>query len=59
MHAVVSVGVAQDELPVLDLAEDVRENGDLKRERPREFERLKAKFAAWDKQVLPRLAESR
>ena len=39
---------------LFDLAVDVRENGDLKGERPREFERLKAEFARWDKQVLPR-----
>jgi arylsulfatase A-like enzyme len=39
---------------LFDLAADVRENGDLKRERPREFEQLKAEFARWDKQVLPR-----
>jgi arylsulfatase A-like enzyme len=39
---------------LFDLSADVRENGDLKRDRPREFEELKAEFAAWDKQVLPR-----
>ena len=39
---------------LFDLGADVRENGDLKQERPREFEQLKDEFARWDKQVLPR-----
>ena len=44
---------------LFDLARDERENGDLKRERPAEFERLKAEFAAWERQVLPRPAARR
>ncbi|MCA1642415.1 MAG: sulfatase-like hydrolase/transferase [Acidobacteria bacterium] len=43
----------QDEY-LFDLSQDVRENGDLKKERAREFEQLKAEFARWDRQVLPR-----
>jgi arylsulfatase A-like enzyme len=39
---------------LFDVVRDERENGDLKRERAHEFERLKAEFAAWDAQVLPR-----
>ena len=39
---------------LFDLAADVRENGDLKKTRPREFEQLRAEFAGWDRQVLPR-----
>jgi arylsulfatase A-like enzyme len=41
---------------LFNLAEDVRENGDLKGARPHEFAQLKAAFADWDKQVLPRPA---
>ena len=39
---------------LFDLASDVRENGDLKNVRVREFEQLKAEFENWDRQVLPR-----
>ena len=39
---------------LFNLAEDVRENADLKQTHAREFDALKAEFAAWDKQVLPR-----
>ncbi|MFL6207770.1 MAG: sulfatase-like hydrolase/transferase [Pyrinomonadaceae bacterium] len=44
---------------LFNLAADERENGDLKQARPREFAQLKAEFAAWDKEVLPRQLHQR
>jgi arylsulfatase A-like enzyme len=43
---------------LFDLTADARENADYRKTRPGEFARLKAEFASWDSQVLPRLARS-
>lgn len=43
---------------LFNLATDVRENADLQKTQPREFEKLKAEFAGWEKQVLPRVLRS-
>ncbi len=44
---------------LFDIAQDERENGDLKQARPREFAQLRAGFAEWDKEVLPRPTRAR
>ncbi len=44
---------------LFNVVQDERENGDLKQARPHEFAQLKAAFADWDGQVLPRQLRQR
>ncbi len=41
---------------LFDLATDEREQADFRQTHAKQFDELKSAFAAWDKQLLPRLA---